>query len=53
MEIEELIELAEEKILLGNELIEKLKSLEHVDGIKRLQRKIIQEIKFLDKVMNE
>lgn len=50
MEVEKLIELAEEKVNLGNDLVNNLKNLENIDGIKKLQRKIIQEVKFLEKV---
>lgn len=51
MEAEELIALAEEKVQLGKELIERLQELQHIDGVQKVQRKITQEIKFLEKIV--
>ena len=49
--LENVIEMAQEKILLGEHLINELKPYEEsVDGIKKIQRKINQELKFLKKV---
>lgn len=50
MELEKLIESAEEKINLGTALISDLKDLSNVDGVNKVERKIKQEIKFLEKV---
>ncbi|XP_063705012.1 UPF0415 protein C7orf25 homolog [Culicoides brevitarsis] len=52
MELEKLVEAAEEKISLGKSLIEELKDLAKVDGVNKVERKIRQEIKFLEKVKN-
>lgn len=43
--------LAQNNILLANELIGKLKSYSHIDGVKKIERQICQEIKFLQKVL--
>lgn len=48
--IEELINLTDEKIELGEKLIKDLSSLEKIDGVPKLQRKINQELKFFKKV---
>lgn len=50
MEIEELIKAAEDKVNLGKELIQKLEIIQHIDGVQKIQRKIQQELKFLEKV---
>lgn len=50
LSLSELIEKAEEKILLGNELIKHLDGFSHIPGVQKVQRKIYQEIKFLQKV---
>lgn len=50
MDLEELSELADEKIKLGNDLITSLATLEQIDGVKKIQRKITQEVKFVEKV---
>ncbi|KAI8128122.1 hypothetical protein FF38_08146 [Lucilia cuprina] len=47
----ELLEKAEEKILLGNELIKHLEDFSEIPGVQKVQRKIYQEIKFLQKVI--
>lgn len=49
----ELLKLLEEKIQEGKEMIERLKPLEHVDGVDKFVRKINQEIRFLKKVSSE
>lgn len=49
--LEDLNNLAEEKIILGDSLINQLQSIEHIDGVKKVQRKILQELKFLRKVI--
>lgn len=46
----ELLEKAEEKILLGNSLIKNLEDYSEIPGVQKVQRKIYQEIKFLQKV---
>lgn len=48
--LEELINLTDEKIELGEKLIKDLSSLEKIDGVPKLQRKINQELKFFKKV---
>lgn len=48
--LEELINLTDEKIDLGEKLIKDLSSLEKIDGVSKLQRKINQELKFFKKV---
>lgn len=48
--LEELINLTDEKIDLGEKLIKDLSSLEKIDGVPKLQRKINQELKFFKKV---
>lgn len=48
---ETLILLAEEKIFLGKELIESLEGFKNIPGVQKIQRKINQEIKFLQKVI--
>lgn len=50
MEIEELISLAEKKTELGKNLLEKLQPFQTVDGVHKVQRKIQQELRFLEKV---
>lgn len=50
MELENLIKSAEEKINLGKDLISSLQELMHVNGVNKVERKIKQEIKFLEKV---
>ncbi|XP_055678574.1 UPF0415 protein C7orf25 homolog [Lutzomyia longipalpis] len=44
---EELKQLVEEKVTLGESLIEKLSTLKHVNGAARLEKKINQEMNFL------
>lgn len=46
-----LIDLAAEKITFGEELIKSLGAFNEIDGIQKLQRKIKQELKFLQKVL--
>lgn len=50
---EELQVLVSEKIELGEGLIKRLSSLEEIDGVKKVQRKISQELKFLRKVRDK
>ncbi|XP_055390344.1 UPF0415 protein C7orf25 homolog [Condylostylus longicornis] len=51
METEEnVLSLAENKILLGLDLINKLDQFKKLPGVQKIQRKIGQEIKFLNKV---
>lgn len=50
MEEDTLVKLAEDKIELGKGLIEKLQEFQQIDGVPKVQRKIQQEIKFLEKV---
>lgn len=47
---EELGKLGDEKIALGNRLIEALDNLDHIDGVGKVKRKIISEISSLQKV---
>lgn len=44
--------LADEKIQLGQSLLGKLKSYQHINGVNKIEKKILQEIKFLQKVNN-
>lgn len=46
----ELYQMGKEKLLLGENLIEQLNQYKHIEGVTKIQRKIIQEIKFLQKV---
>ena len=46
----ELLEKAEEKLILGNDLIKQLDDYNEISGAQKVQRKIYQEIKFLQKV---
>lgn len=46
----DLDEMGKEKILLGENLMEKLNQFKHIDGVTKIQRKILQDIKFLQKV---
>lgn len=50
LDIIELQSLVNEKIVLGENLIKRLHELEHIDGVKKVERKILQELKFLRKV---
>lgn len=43
-------ELISAKIQVGNELVNDLKNFSNVGGIEKLQRKLIQEKNFLEKV---
>lgn len=47
---EDLDKLGEEKITLGNGLIEALNQFAHVDGVTKIRRKIASEISSLQKV---
>lgn len=47
----QLIQLAEDKISLGEKLQKELLEFDEIDGIKKLNRKISQELKFLRKVI--
>lgn len=47
----QLIQLAEDKIGLGEKLQKELLEFDEIDGIKKLNRKISQELKFLRKVI--
>lgn len=48
---EELLQKVDEKLALGNDLINTLKKFIQIPGVERIQRKINQEIKFLQKVI--
>ncbi|XP_053698255.1 UPF0415 protein C7orf25 homolog [Sabethes cyaneus] len=50
--LEELTDLAQEKIVLGEQLLKDLEKLESVDGVRKISKKINQELKFLNKVRN-
>ncbi|XP_067635809.1 UPF0415 protein C7orf25 homolog [Eurosta solidaginis] len=47
----ELVERANEKITLGEELIDELEQYIQINGVHKIQRKILQEVKFLRKVI--
>lgn len=51
--LEELTNLTDEKIELGEKLIKDLSNLEKIDGVPKLQRKINQELKFFKKVIHK
>ena len=40
----------QEKIEDGKDIIKRLDSMKHIDGVDKLIRKVFQEIKFLEKV---
>lgn len=42
--------LAREKICLGEGLLEQLSNYKTIEGVTKIERKILQEIKFLKKV---
>lgn len=44
--------LAESNISLANELADKLKPFLHIDGVRKIERQISQEIRFLQKVFD-
>ncbi|XP_049283494.1 UPF0415 protein C7orf25 homolog [Anopheles funestus] len=48
--IEELTQLAQEKIDLGEKLLKSLSQLNTIEGVKKIQKKISQELKFLNRV---
>ncbi|XP_055544156.1 UPF0415 protein C7orf25 homolog [Wyeomyia smithii] len=50
--LEELSCLAQEKIGLGEKLLHDLEKLQSVDGVRKIAKKISQELKFLSKVKN-
>lgn len=43
--------LAQEKILLGENLLDNLSCYKRIEGVSKIERKILQEIKFLRKVV--
>lgn len=47
---EELLQKAEDKVDLGQHLIKTLEIFKEIPGVQKVQRKIAQEIKFLQKV---
>lgn len=47
---EELIKCLEEKINMGKKAVERLNNMEKVEGVEKLVRKFMQEIRFLEKV---
>lgn len=49
-ELERLSNMLREKIMYGEQLIDQLEPLEEIDGVKKLQRKIRQEIDFLKRL---
>lgn len=49
---EDLVDRAKEKIELGYELISQLEEFRQINGVDKIQRKISQEVKFLQKVNN-
>ncbi|XP_035894477.1 UPF0415 protein C7orf25 homolog [Anopheles stephensi] len=48
--IEELTQLAQEKIELGEKLLKSLSQRNTIEGVKKIQKKISQELKFLNRV---
>lgn len=48
----DLVDRAKEKIELGYELISQLEEFRQINGVDKIQRKISQEVKFLQKVNN-
>lgn len=48
---EDLVDRAKEKIELGYELISQLEEFRQINGVDKIQRKISQEVKFLQKVI--
>lgn len=48
--LEELTSLAQEKIDLGGKLLQDLAKCDTVDGVRKISKKISQELKFLNKV---
>lgn len=48
--LEELTSLVQEKIDLGGKLLEDLSKRDTVDGVRKISKKIRQELKFLNKV---
>uniref|UniRef100_A0A182W3J7 DUF1308 domain-containing protein n=1 Tax=Anopheles minimus TaxID=112268 RepID=A0A182W3J7_9DIPT len=48
--IEELTQLAQEKIDLGEKLLKSLSQRNTIEGVKKIQKKISQELKFLNRV---
>lgn len=48
--LEELTSLAQEKIDLGDKLLADLAKRDTVDGVRKISKKISQELKFLNKV---
>ncbi|XP_026755311.2 UPF0415 protein C7orf25 homolog [Galleria mellonella] len=50
MAFEDLLAMLDEKIKFGENLITQLQSVQHLDGVMKLQRKIRQEIEFLKKL---
>lgn len=49
--VDDLKILAQEKILLGENLLENLCDYKRIEGVSKIERKILQEIKFLRKVI--
>lgn len=49
-ELERLSNMLKEKIIYGEQLIDQLEPVEELDGVKKLQRKIRQEVDFLKRV---
>lgn len=50
IDLQELLAMAQAKIGLGKKLVSDLHQIVHVDGVKKVQRKINQEINFLSQV---
>lgn len=50
--VEELTQLAQEKIDLGEKLLNDLSQRDTIEGVKKIQKKISQELKFLNRVKN-
>uniref|UniRef100_A0A182IRY6 Uncharacterized protein n=1 Tax=Anopheles atroparvus TaxID=41427 RepID=A0A182IRY6_ANOAO len=48
--VDELTQLAQEKIDLGEKLLKDLSQLDSIEGVKKIQKKISQELKFLNRV---
>jgi uncharacterized protein involved in cysteine biosynthesis len=50
-DMDELTKLVDEKIEMGKVLIKRLAELQEIDGVKKIQRNMQSELKFLKKVL--
>jgi uncharacterized protein involved in cysteine biosynthesis len=51
LDMDELTKLVDEKIEMGKVLIKRLAELQEIDGVKKIQRNMQSELKFLEKVL--